>query len=427
MLDIKEIMVEKLFPRHIINQVKVWEGRKEAVVILGPRRAGKTCLLKLLVQRYYNKGMEAFYFDAEDPEDRDILDQGPKALKQFLGKGGMIFIDEFHLLEDPSHFVKLCVDHYPEFKLYLTGSSSIAALKKFKNSLIGRTVEFELFPLNFKEFLVFRHQDRYRNLLEDFNFYKPHFPSIKRIPKRLISFLEEYLVFGGFPEVVLCEDTEMKAKLVSQIFRIYALRDLKLLFSARKETVFRKVFIALSGSIGSPVNISSIASDIGVSSKTVSAYIELLKSLYLIKELTPFCKNPRSEIKKSPKIYFIDTGLLSWARGSFASLSDRSELAGLYAENAIYLGFLNRLRPEERVYYWKSKMGTEIDFILSRGREIIPVEVKYRERPKAKIPAGFLKRYGNYITHFIVATKNHLEIKQVYDFRQFFIPIHFLI
>jgi len=154
MLDIKEIIVEKLFPRHIINQVKVWEGRKEAVVILGPRRAGKTCLLKLLVQRYYNKGMEAFYFDAEDPEDRDILDQGPKALKQFLGKGGMIFIDEFHLLEDPSHFVKLCVDHYPEFKLYLTGSSSIAALKKFKNSLIGRTVEFELFPLNFKEFLV---------------------------------------------------------------------------------------------------------------------------------------------------------------------------------------------------------------------------------------------------------------------------------
>jgi len=227
--------------------------------------------------------------------------------------------------------------------------------------------------------------------------------------------------------VVLCEDTEMKAKLVSQIFRIYALRDLKLLFSARKETVFRKVFIALSGSIGSPVNISSIASDIGVSSKTVSAYIELLKSLYLIKELIPFYKNPRSEIKKSPKIYFIDTGLLSWARGSFASLSDRTELAGLYAENATYLGFLNRLRPEERLYYWKSKMGAEMDFILSRGREIIPVEVKYRERPKAKIPAGFLKRYGNYITHFIVATKNHLEIKQVYDFRQFFIPIHFLI
>ncbi len=322
--------------------------------------------------------------------------------------------------------MKLSVDHYPEFKLFLTGSSSLTILKKFRDSLIGRTVEFELSPLSFNEFLVFKGQTHYGNLLTGFNPTKAVLPNITAVPDRLISLFEEYLLFGGFPEVVLADPIEVKTKLISQIFGIYALRDLQLLFTGRNEAVFKKVFIALSGSIGSPINFSEIASDTGVSYKTVQQYIGLLKGLFLVKELRPFSQNPRTEIKKSPKIYFTDTGLLSWARGSFSSLSERPTLAGSYAENAVFMGFQRTLSPEEGLYYWRSKTGAEIDLVWSRGQKLIPVEVKYRQRTSLKPLLPFIRKYKNQIGYCIASTKNQLDSREINGIKVLFIPALFL-
>mgnify|MGYP000274071896 CR=1 FL=1 len=427
MLKPDEFLEEKLYPRNLLIRIEPWIRRKEAVVVLGPRRSGKTSLLKLLAQQLHKSSKEVFFFDAEDPDDKDVLNQGPTVLRQFLGKGGVLFIDEFHLLEDPARFVKLSIDHHPEFKLFLTGSSSLTILKKFRDSLIGRIVEFELSPLNLNEFLLFKGQMRYRNLLRGFDRRKASLPNVTKVPEKLISLCEEYLLFGGFPEVVLADPIEVKTKLISQLFGIYALRDLHQLFAGRNEAVFRKVFMALSGSIGNPINFSEIASDIGVSNKTVKQYIELLKGLFLVKELGPFSQNPRTEIKKSPKIYFIDTGLLSWARGGFAPLRERPTLAGLYAENAVFMGFQGTLRPEERLFYWRSKTGTEIDLIWSSGQKVIPVEVKYRERPSLRQLLPFIRRYKNQIEHCICSTRNHSELRQIDGIKVLLVPAPFLI
>ena len=426
MIKLSNFLEEKLYPRKLLTRIAPWMRRKEALVFLGPRRSGKTSLLKLIALQFHKSSEEVFFFDAEDPDDKDVLDQGPTTLKQFLGRGGVLFIDEFHLLEDPAKFVKLLVDHHPEFKLFLTGSSSLTMLRKFSDSLIGRIVEFELLPLSFNEFLVFKEQTRYGNLLEGFDRRKAALPNIAGIPERLVSLFEEYLLFGGFPEVVIADPIEVKTKIVSQIFGIYALRDLQVLFAGRNEAVFKKVFVALSGSIGNPINFSEIASDVGVSNKTVRQYVDLLKGLFLIKELTPLSQNPRTEIKKSPKIYFTDTGLLSWARGGFALLGERPTLAGLYAENAVFMGFQRTLMPEEGLFYWRSKTGTEIDLIWSRGQKLIPIEVKYTQRANLKALVSFVKRYANQIEYSITSTKDHFEPREINGIKVLLMPALFL-
>ena len=422
MLSLESIKEKKLYPRELLLKLEPWLARREAVVIVGPRRVGKTSLLKLLALRLTEEGRPVFFFDLEDPDDRDVIEAGPKALAKFLDKPGVVFLDEFHLLEDPTRFVKLTVDHFPEIKLILTGSSSLAVLKHFRDSLIGRIAEFELFTLSFHEFLHFREEGPYGRLLAPVSIRQPRAPEPLRIPGKIWELLEEFLLFGGFPEVVLAPDREVKIKLLSQIFRLYALRDLRLLFVQPDPRTFEKVFLALSGSVGSPLRFSEVASDVGVSPKTVKHYLELLKALFLVKEVPPFAENPRTEIKKASKVYFADTGLLSWALGNFSSLALRPKTAGLYAENMVALALMRNLRPEERLRFWRKKSGPEVDFVLLTSGEYLPLEVKFRgHSERLSGLKSFIKRY--HPSQAVVISRDRWEEKTLHGTRVYFLPL----
>jgi hypothetical protein len=388
----KDFVGEKLHERELISRILKWSKENVAILILGPRRSGKTSLLKLLSLRFHEEGYKTFYFDLEDPNDRDIVEGGPDALKRFIGGSGIVFLDEFHLLSEPTRFVKLCVDWHPEIKLYLTGSSGLKILYKAKDSLIGRVIEFRLFPLGFREFLTFRGETPYLRLLKRFSFEIKSFERVY-IPNRILELLDEYLVFGGFPEVVMAETTERKAQLLSQIFRLYALRDLRDALYAVDEIAFERVFLAIAGSTGSPLNLSEIATEVGVSLKTVKRYINLLEFLFLIHRIPPFGANPRTEIKKRQKVYLVDSGLLSWTYGSFAP-RDRLSAIGLQAETAVAISLISRMTPTTRIRYWRNKHGEEVDFLWIDSGELLPIEVKFQ--PRQKIPSGlrsFLKKY----------------------------------
>ncbi|MBX6423416.1 ATP-binding protein [Thermosulfurimonas sp. F29] len=422
MIGLDRIREESLYPRELLSKLEPWLARREAIVIVGPRRVGKTSLLKLLALRLAEEGKPVFFFDLEDPDDRDVIEAGPGALRKFLGRPGVVFLDEFHLLEDPARFVKLTVDHFPELKLILTGSSSLAVLKHFRDSLIGRLVEFELFSLSFREFLHFREEDSYARWLEPVSIRQLRAPEPLRIPGKIWELLEEFLLFGGFPEVVLARDPEVKSKLLSQIFRLYALRDLRLLFAQPDPRTFERVFLALSGSVGSIVKFSEMASDIGVNHKTVKHYLELLKALFLVKEVPPLAENPRTELKKACKVYFADTGLLSWALGNFSPLALRPQAAGLYAENMVALALLRNLRPEERLRFWRKKSGPEVDFVVLTSGEYLPVETKFRGRPeKLSGLKSFIKRYRP--LRAVVVSRDRWEEKSLNGTKVHFLPL----
>lgn len=414
-----EIANIKLYSRHILPKVLGLVGRKETILIEGARRVGKTSLLFLIGKYLLSKGKnEVYYFDLEDPDDIDVISRGPKALEKIYGKGYFL-IDEIHLVNEPDKLIKLTVDHHPEIKLICSGSSSITINRKFKDSLIGRISEIELFPLSFKEFLDFTEKEEFSRIIPQFNIFAPSTKGIELITDFLYRDYEEYLRFGGYPEVVLARTEEEKIRILSQMFRIYAKRDLQSLFQLRKEIAFEKFFYAVAGTAGNLFNLSEIATEIGVSIKTVKEYLSILEGLFLVKVLHPHAFNIRTEIKKMPKVYFGDTGLLNWSVGNL-SLSKARQDRGRVLENAVFISLLRKFSETGRIYFWHKRSGGEVDFLVSKNT-IVPIEVKYQRRHQIPLSLKNFMRSHSINTGMVITQKDS-EIKAVENLRFYFVP-----
>ena len=256
------MLKKKLFPRDILGYVlELLSGRK-AVLVVGGRRVGKTSLLYLIAQELISRGEErVFYFDLEFPEELDLVSRGPRDLRNIYGPG-IYLLDEIQYLPQPDKFIKLVVDHFPDMKLVCSGSSSIAIYKKFQDSLIGRIEEVELYPLSFREYLRFRGLDEYTYFLPGWDIFSP--PSLDSLPDIIHREYLNYLGEGGYPEVVLAGSPEEKVRFISQIFSLYAKRDLREVFALRKEAEFEKFFMGLAGTVGSLCNLNQICRDAGI-------------------------------------------------------------------------------------------------------------------------------------------------------------------
>jgi len=405
----KDINKMKLFPRDTLWRIIPWLKEREAIVITGARRVGKTFLLYLIAQEI---GKDVYFFDLEDPEDYEIVSSGPDAVAHFV-KSGYVFIDEIQYLGSFSKFIKLAVDHYPQIKLLCSGSSALSIAKGYSDALVGRVVEFELLPLSFREFLYFKVKEQYLSLFADKNLkvFKP--------TGALNKMFEEFLLYGGYPEVALLDSTEKKITYIANIFRIYGKRDIKSFFEINKEIAFERFFHTLSDSIGSILSISKISSDLGISPKTLERYLTILSNLYLIKLLPPLSRNIRTEIKKAKKPYFIDTGLLNWAKGSFLDVSKRGDI-GEITENLSYLSIKRKLKNDGRLLFWRKKSGAEVDFIIS-NRTIIPIESKWSRN--VKLGKGFYSFINQYHPKkAIILTKDTFRKEKLKDG----IEIHFI-
>ena len=392
--DIKKINLKH---REILDKIMVWVPEREAVVISGARRVGKTYLMYLIAREI---GKDIYYFDLEEPDDFEIVSAGADTLSKFVTKG-YVFIDEIQYLKEFPKFIKLIVDHYPNIKLFCSGSSNLSIAKGYSDLLVGRTVEFELLPLSFEEFLQFKGEKKLINLLSE-----KYFKQINILSKMF----NEFLLFGGYPEVALLNSREKKIDYISNIFRVYAKRDIKSLFEVNREIAFERFFHILSNSVGSLLNLSAISSDLGISPKTLERYLNILSDLCLVKILPPFSRNIRTEIRKAKKVYFIDTGLLNWAKGSFLDVSKRGDV-GMLAENLAYISVLRKIKNFEKLFYWRKKSGAEVDFVVSNST-VTPIECKYEGNIKlGKGFYSFLKQYSP--KNAVVLTKNLLERKEL--------------
>lgn len=418
MLRAEEINNLKLYPRYLLQRLIKLIDNKESIIVEGPRRVGKTSLLFLLSQFLSKKKEKVFYFDLEDPEDFDIVSGGPKSLKKIYGKGYFL-IDELHILNEPDKLIKLTVDHHPEIKLICSGSSSIAINRKFKDSLIGRIIELKMYPLNFREFLIFIEKQEFIKVIPKFNIFSPSTEGIKLIPNFLFTDYEEYLRFGGYPEVVLSKNEDEKRRILAQMFRIYAKRDLISLFKLRREIAFERFFYAVAGTAGNLLNLSEIAGEIGVSVKTVKEYLSILEGLFLVKVLHPFAFNVRTEIKKMPKIYFIDTGLLNWAIGNFL-LSKEKYNIGRVVENAVFISLLRNFSNRANIHFWHKRSGGEVDFLVSK-ESIVPIEVKWKRRFMVPLSLkNFMRTYR--INTGIILTRKGSELRTENNYSFYFVP-----
>jgi hypothetical protein len=236
------------------------------------------------------------------------------------------------------------MDNYP-VKFILTGSSSYYLKNLFTESLAGRKKIFELYTLNFSEFLKIKGISTVEEYFTDKVFVKELYNHIK-------GFYDEYIQYGGFPEVVLSEKEKAKIDLLEDILDSYLSIDIKNFADFQSYSSIKKILRILSSRVGNKLDISKISQASGVSRTTVSNYIELFEGTYLIKRIPVLSNNPEREIVKAQKLYMHDNGLLNM-------LADVS--SGVRFENSVF----NQIKHFGKLNYYSLKTGQEIDFVLN--------------------------------------------------------------
>lgn len=339
-----------IYPRAIYNEIEKHFDTPEAVILTGMRRTGKTTLLTLINDRL--KTDNKLSLDLENPLNRKYFEEEDyekiKATLEFLGisfkKRPYILLDEIQHVRSLPSVVKYFIDHY-KVKFFLTGSASYYLKNLFTESLAGRKAIFEVFPLTFREFLTFK-QSPLKIPANEATVTKPVFATIDRL-------YEEYIRYGGFPEIVLKEDTKEKAKALEDVFTSFFQLEVLQLGDFRRNDVIRDLMLLLMQITGSKLDIQRISRDLKVSRPALYDYLAFLEGTYFIKTIRPYSRGMSTEVRKMPKVYVCDTGLAN----HFAKLDE-----GHIFENSIF----QNLRVRGELNYYQRKSGVEIDFILNK-------------------------------------------------------------
>lgn len=340
-----------MYPRKLYNSLKEHLSVKQITVLTGMRRTGKTTLVKQLLSDIAS-GNKA-YFDLERLDNRELFseknyDAVMYALKHRgidSSKKAYIILDEIQLAHNIPSVLKYLYDTY-NIKFIVTGSSSFYLKNLFSESLAGRKKVFELFPLDFGEFLIFK---GVRFEAEDFIGSKFHQAEYERLK----SFYEEFVEYGGFPEVVLAAGAQDKRDLASDIVSSYVNIDIKTLADFRNMDSIYKLMRMLASRCCSRLEYTKLSRLTGISRVTVQNYVDFLENTYLIFRIPVVAHNPDREIVKAKKVYFSDNGILN-------ALEDVS--GGMKFENAVF----TQLRHKGELSYYSLKNGREIDFILGK-------------------------------------------------------------
>ncbi len=356
-------MEEKIYKRKLVDDVLTYLDSKQAIVIYGARQVGKSSLLKYLIKNYITENV--FYFDLELKELLELCNKGAEEVYKYLLQRGAdekkriyLIIDEIQYMENPSNLIKILHDHYPNIKLLVSGSSTFEIKKKFKESLAGRTVNFELYPLSFEEFLIFK--DRIYKLSEE---------NTKSINDELVLLAEEYIKFGGYPQIILENSEEKKKVYLSQIINTYIRKDIRDIGNIRDISSFNKLLEVLASQSGQILNVLELSNTLGINRGTSLEYLDLLENTFIIKRVKPFHKNLRSELTKNPKVFILDTGMmhLLWLK-EFPKI-----ILGNVFETFV---FLELMKAGKNIHFWRTTNKQEIDFIVSDKRTYA-VEAKY--------------------------------------------------
>ncbi len=381
-----------MIKRKILSQLQEHLLSDQMTIITGPRQVGKTYLMSELQKQIQDQGKKTIWLNLDNEEDKQkFTSQGDLLAYIELQVGNdkaTVFIDEIQRKENAGLFLKGIFDMNTPYKFVVSGSGSLELKAKISESMAGRKQLFMVDPVSFEEFVNFKTNYQYEDKLLDF---------FKIEEGKTARLLSEYMVFGGYPRVILAETAELKQNQMQEIYRSYVDRDIHDLLHLEKTDAFNNLLKILASQIGSLVNLTELAGTIGIDVKTIKQYLYYLEQTFLIKKVTPFFRNTRSEVTKAPIYYFIDIGLRNWLLGLFGLPEIPISISGHLFENLVFniLKSQTELSPTQ-IHFWRTKDQAEVDFILEKGLEVIPIEVKYTKSSKLEIPRSmrsFISRY----------------------------------
>ena len=342
------------------------EGNK-AIIIIGARQVGKSTLLNGLL----GSKKDVLWMNGDDMDIQALFaDVSSTRMRALLGNNKFLVIDEAQRISDIGLRIKLITDQIPGVQVIATGSSSFELASKVNESLTGRKREFKMFPLTFSEMV------NDTNLLDE----------LRMIPHRM--------VYGYYPEVV-CNPGDEKS-ILKELSDSYLYKDVLSLDSINKPDKLVRMLKALALQIGSQVSYNEIGNLIGLDSKTVERYIDILEKAYIVFRLGSFSRNLRNELKTSRKIYFWDLGIRNAVIGNLAQIENRADVGALWENFAIS----ERLKQKAyqgsfaQFWFWRTQQQKEIDYIEEEDGSLGAFEFKWNEyKSKNKCPEAFSAAY----------------------------------
>ena len=349
--------------------------KSEILILIGARQVGKTHLMIELEKFAKAKKKKTKYFNLEIPEDSRYFNQDLVSLYKDITKNtDFIFIDEFQYFENASSLFKAIFDDRKlKVKIIASGSSSLEMHKHLKESLAGRKIEKHIFPLSFSEF------------------------------KQVKKTFETYLIYGGLPGLMHLKTNDQKIDLLDNLVATYILKDIKSLIKEENIPAFNRLIYILADTQAQIVSVSSLSRELMLSNKTAEHYLAILEQTFVLYPLYSFSQNLSNELKKSKKYFLFDNGIRNSIISDFSLLKARSD-KGLLYESYVHNTLRMRAPKNSEIRFWRTKDGSEIDFIYIKNRKpsIIEVKSKLKQMLIPKAFEHFLRSYPNTENCFVI-------------------------
>ena len=339
------------------------------VVLYGPRRVGKTTLLRRYVREHEP---EAMFVSGEDIDVREQLEsQSVNRLSDFVGRRRALVVDEAQHLREVGLNLKLMVDHIEGLRIIATGSSSFDLAQKTGEPLTGRKRTLHLLPLA---------------QLELREVEGPHETSA-RLPARLL--------YGSYPEVALLDSDRERELHLREIVSSYLFRDVLQVEGVRHSDRLLNLVQLVAHQVGSEVSLNELGTQLGMSKNTVGRYLDLLEKTFVLYSRRALSRNRRKEVSRSRRYYFYDNGIRNAVVSDFRPLPLRNDIGALW-ENYIVTERMKRnlyTGTLTNSYFWRTYDRQEVDLVEEWNATLHAAEMKWSPRKTVRPPAGFRRAY----------------------------------
>lgn len=370
-------------PRIVQDQIESKIGQQKVILLYGTRRTGKTTIIEKIIQKFSS---DVLLLHGEDMQISAILQNRTIANYQQLTKGKkIIIIDEAQAIPEIGKILKLLIDTIRGITVIATGSSSFDLVNRTGEPLVGRNLEFYLYPIAQAEL----------STIEEFLTTKQN--------------LEERLIYGSYPELWHLNNLQERETYLKQMVNSYLLKDLLSFENIKGADILYKLLQMLAWQVGSQVSTVELATNLQINKATVERYLDLLSKVFIIYPLSGYSNNLRKEVSKSKKWYFFDNGIRNALISNFSPINQRNDIGQLWEQyilsERIKFNRYNNYQPQ--YYFWRTYDGQEIDLIELNNGQLQALECKWKDA-KAKIPIAFAKGYPE-AKFAIVDKENYLE------------------
>jgi len=370
--SIKENIMEQLQPNKVL-------------LLLGPRRVGKTVLIKSILDELHDE--KVLKLNGEDMATEALLKvRSIENYKRLLFGYTLLVIDEAQKINEIGAILKLMVDEVPGIKILVSGSSMFDLNNKLGEPLTGRKKTFMLYPLAQMEYI------QIENLVQT------------------KSNLDQRLIYGSYPELLKLNRAIDKENYLNELVTDYLLKDILAIDGVRNASKMMDLLKLIAFQIGKEVSYDELGKQLGMSKNTVERYLDLLSKVFVVFKVSGFSRNLRSEIVKSSKWYFYDLGIRNTLVSNYAPLDLRADIGDLWENYCLVerLKYLSYSETKAYYYFWRTYQQQEIDWIEDRGGQLFAFEIKWNENKKVKVPTAWKTAYPE-ASFNVISPANYLD------------------